>query len=234
MAITKLQAPLAGLRGTVGGVVYSANATGTYAKSWKYPKNARNVLQSEKRDWFARVRSDWLTLNPGQIAIWNALAFTPPEIDYNSLGVSIKLSGSAWHTRINMRRLQAGQAIESDCPVNASLAPPITFGLVCYDFTDGASDDLFTYTNGDFTGYYAYLELALTLSPVRNKQTTGYRVTWCGTVDAVTQTRINEELATAFGWINQGQKLFGRLRKQGTNGIRSTAIDATTVVLPAA
>lgn len=234
MAIVKLAAPLAGLRGLFGGMVFSANGSGNYAKKWEYPKNRRTILQADKRAWFSTIRNHWQSLTSGQVAAWDALAASPPETDYNSLGDLIFLSGSAWHCRVNMRRLQAGDAIEDDCPPNASVAAPVSFGLEIYDFNDGASSDVFTYTSGDFTGIYASLFLAPTLSPVRTKQSNGYRSIWCGTVDTLTSTEINAELAAAFGWLSEGMQVFGELRRQSLTGIRSAAKLAVTTVQPVA
>lgn len=230
MAVVKLGEVLIGLRGTIGGITFSANGSSAYAKRLVTPVRRRTDLQVAKRGWFTQIRQDWSACNEGQIADWNALATSPPEVDINSLGDTILLSGSAWHTRVNMRRLQAGQAIERNAPVNASVSAPATFGLVVYDFADGVSNSVFSYTEDDFDGFYAALFLSPTLSPVRQVQTTGYANIWCGSVEGDTETRINEELQSAFGWIRAGQKVFGELRKQSTTGIRSMALTTSCIV----
>ena len=49
MAIIKVGAPLAGIRGTLGGITYSENGSGTYAKQWSRPSNPGTPHQYKER-----------------------------------------------------------------------------------------------------------------------------------------------------------------------------------------
>jgi len=231
MAIALLQAPLAGLRGKYGGMIFSANKNGPYVKQFAVPVAKRTVLQSVYRARFSTISILWNSLDAGQIADWKAFAAAPPEDDYNSLDVLILLSGFEWHNRINMRRLQAGQSYEADCPANVSVTPPTSFDITAYDFDYPAGVDLFSYTDGDFDTDYAVLSVASVPSLNRSVVTTGYYSIWCGAVEQSTWTRINEELATSFGWLRVGHSLFGSLRRQNVDGIRSTALQVISPIL---
>jgi hypothetical protein len=177
------------------------------------------------------IQHAWGQLTQEQVDDWAALALDPPELDYNSLAEQIWLSGAAWHMRVNMRRLQAGQAIEDDCPVNLAVDPATSFTMEVYEFGYAAGVDLFGYTDGDFATGYAVLQVATVMSTVKQVQTSGFKSIWCGTVEQATWTRINEELAVAFGWLSVGNKLFGRLLRQSTTGIRSVALETSCLVL---
>jgi len=232
MAIVKLGELIVGLRGTIQGLTFSANGSSPYVRKYAAPASRRTVKQSGKRAWFSEIRRQWGTLNPAQIAAWDALGASPPEEDYNSLGERVYLSGSAWHLRVNMRRLQAGQGINNSAPPNTSVSPPSSLSMTIYDSSDLVSDSVFNYGVGDFVGAYAVLHVSPSLSSVRNVQTTGYYVIWCGSVSVPGPEIMTAELVGAFGYLSEGQKVFGQLRKQSLKGIRSTAVLATTLVLP--
>ena len=230
MALVKLGETIIGLRGTIGGLTFSANKNGPYCKKLVVPVATRTILQSVMRSRFAAIRADWSACTPEQVAAWEALAADPPEVDYNPFGEIIYLSGSAWHMRVNMRRLEAGDEIERDCPENTPVVPPVSFGLTIYPSSDEIDASVFSYTEGDFDGFYAALRLSVCRGAVRNVQSTGWMTIWCGTVEGDTETVITEELVGAFGGVYVGQKVFGELRKQSPSGIRSTQLTATAIV----
>lgn len=195
------------------------------------PADPKVSLQTGLRARLATIRRAWGSLTSGQIADWNALAIAPPELDYNSLGDQIWLSGSAWHTRINMRRIQAGDAIENDAPANVAVNPPDTFGLTVYEYDFAGRTDLVTYTQDDFDGFYASLHISVATSLVLAGTATGYRSIWCGAVADDVEQDITAPLASAFGWLAVGNRLFGRLFKQSTSGIRSIPLTVVADVL---
>ena len=231
MAIIKLQAPLAGLRGKYGGMIFSANGSGAYVRQWMLPPDPAVTLQVGLRARLATIRHAWGSLTSGQIAVWDALAAAPPELDYNSLGDQIWLSGSAWHTRINMRRVQCGTAIENDAPANVAVNPPATFGLTVYTYVWPGRTDVVTYTQDDFDGFYAVLQISVVASLAQAGTKTGYRSIWCGAIADDVEQDVTAPLAAAFGWLSVGNRLFGRFYKQSTTGIRSVPISVTADVL---
>jgi hypothetical protein len=221
------------IRGRLGGSVCSRNLAGHTIRAWDYPGYKRTAGQDEKRGWLQNVRNDWGQLTQEQIDAWNALAATPPEVDYNRVGDVMLLSGSAWHMRINMRRLQAGQAIESDAPAGVAVDVPLTFGLTVYESSNEVDDSVMTYTQDDFDGFYAVLQVSLVSSLVQQVMYTGYKSVWCGTVTDSTSQIITDELYAACGIRQLGQRCFGRLWKQSTDGIRSGFISTFSNVLEA-
>jgi hypothetical protein len=230
MAIIKIQAPLSGIRGKFGGMIFSANGSGNYCRSWVYPVAKRSFIQVVNRARLSTIRIAWNSLSAGEIADWNALAATPPEIDYNSLGDVVLLSGSAWHTRINLRRLQCGQAIENTAPAGVSVDPPVTFELYSHSFDLPGRVDTFDYTSGDFAGFYAILQVSVARSLVRQTQSANYLSVWNGDVVGADSTEITSELASSFGWLSLGNMLFGKLFKQSTDGIRSVPLETSCIV----
>jgi hypothetical protein len=119
MAVTKLQAPLSELRGTIGGVTYSVNASTRYAKAWSMPAYHRTAAQSAVRNSFADAALKWRALTPTQRNVWKALAAAPPEPDYDRFGTLIYLTGLQWFQRCNTRLLLAGQPTIQDAPTTS-------------------------------------------------------------------------------------------------------------------
>lgn len=231
MAIVKLGPSITDIRGKMGHVVFSLNGSGHTARAQSRPTMKRSDLQGEKRGWLADVRRDWLTLTQGQIDDWNALGADPPEQDYNRVGEAVLLPGSAWHARVNLRRLQVGDAIESDAPASTPVDAPQTFGITVYSSAEVVEDSVIIYTEDAFVGAYAILQCSLVQGTVKQVQTTGFKTVWAGSVAAGTSQVITTEIRAALGLMYVGQKVFARLWKQSTDGIRSVVSEASCDVL---
>jgi hypothetical protein len=232
MAIVKIQAPLVGIRGKYGGMIFSANGAGAYCKQWSAPVAKATPEQTTIRARMATIAHAFNLLTEEQLIAWQELAEDPPELDYNSLDEQYWPSASAWHMRINLRRLSAGQAYEADCPTNTPVDPATTFSLTCYTFDYPAGVDKFEYSVGDFASGFAILQISPAPSLIKTVQTTGYLQIWAAAVEQTNWTRINEELIAAFGWLQVGHKLFGKLWHQSTSGIRSVMLTTSCLVLP--
>lgn len=221
MAIAKLQAPVADLRGKYGGMVWRKNKWGNYVSQWTYPVDPRRPKQVVARSQLADVAGRWKSLSGAQIAVWDALAASPPEIDYNSVGEEVLLSGFQWHNRCNLRRLACGLAYEDDAPANVSVAAPVSFGLDVYEYDWAGRTDSMTYTNGDFVGFGGVLKIAVGYSIGRANATTGFRKIDCGVLPTNSPANITTPLADVVGWLVVGNRLYGKLYKQSVGGIRS-------------
>ena len=232
MAIVKIQAPLAGIRGKYGGMVFSANGSANYVKQWCMPVDRRSAAQVLHRSWLAMVRHGWGQLTQAQIDAWDALAATPPEVDYNSLGEVVLLSGSAWHARINLRQLACGQAYNGTAPANVAVDPPTAFGLQCYTHMWLGRTDYCTFGDGDFAGYKASLDISVSSSLVLQGKTTGYYLVKRWHQGLGSSQDITAAVAATLGWLVVGNRLYGRLWKRATTGIRSVPLEVVADILP--
>ena len=124
MAITKIGPPLSGIRGTIGGVTYSANGSSTYAKAWSKGPNPRAAKQSTERTFLARMPALWAAINAGQRADWRSFASEPEQELFNSLGDGYFASGFNWFTKCNIRNLRVGNPIIDDAPEQTRPSPP--------------------------------------------------------------------------------------------------------------
>lgn len=124
MAITKIGAPLSGIRGTIGGITFSANGAGTYAKQWAKGANPRTSLQMKQRGFWGRMPSLWSTLSAVQKTAWDTFAALPAQELTNSLGEAYYASGYNWFEKCNVRLTRAGRATISATPTQARPAAP--------------------------------------------------------------------------------------------------------------
>lgn len=124
MAITKIGPPLSGIRGTLGGVVYSANGSGTYCKPWAPPSNPKTELQTIERSYLASMPALWKALTALQRTDWDDFAALPAQELTNSLGDAYYASGYNWFVKCNIRLLRVGRATRAPAPVIARPTAP--------------------------------------------------------------------------------------------------------------
>lgn len=142
MAIIKLGGTVVGIRGTVGGLTFSANKGGTYCKSWSRGSNPRSQRQQVRRGILASMGPAWAALSGAQQTDWDALAATDPEPHTNSLGEPITFSGYGLFSMFNQRRVAAAFSILQDAPTGTEATQPTAITI---DTFDPHTDDLLTW-----------------------------------------------------------------------------------------
>jgi hypothetical protein len=231
MAIVTIAAPLSGIRGTVAGVVYSANKSGAYAKGWSMPCRPNSLNQMRQRGFVAQAGALWRTLSTAEQADWDTFAATPPETDYNSLGEVYLLSGFGWFSRILLRRMRTGQVEDLIAPANTPTSPSGSFAMYLHISAGQASDATFMYPNLTFQTYYAILILSQAPGLGTNVQTSRYLNMWEAIGMADSETWFGVNYWNGFGVTQIGQRFFGKLYRQSPSGIRSTPLELFTDVI---
>lgn len=124
MAITKIGPPLAGIRGTIGGITYSENGSGPYAKQWATPSNPRTPNQTQERGFLGQMPNLWNDLTSVQKSKWDDFAALGAQELFNSLGESYFASGFNWFCKCNIRLLRIPRTTIDADPVQARPASP--------------------------------------------------------------------------------------------------------------
>lgn len=137
MARIKLGALLAGLRGTIGGITFSANGSGLFAKAWARGPNPRTTPQNAQRNILTTFASGWRSLSGANQATWIAYAALPAQDLEDSLGETYSISGFNWFIRINTHLALAGRAQRDIAPVSVRPIAPTVLA-----FRLGITDDL--------------------------------------------------------------------------------------------
>ncbi len=97
MAIVKFGVTVVGIRGTVGGLVFSAGKSGPYVKTWSKSANPRTPKQSEQRAELGSIGEEWRALTQVNRDGWDTFAATGTCTELtNSLGELYRISGFLW------------------------------------------------------------------------------------------------------------------------------------------
>lgn len=120
--LVKFGPAIADARGKIGGLVFSKNRYGSYARTWKKPVNPNSAAQQKVRADMGALVSAWsIDLTQLQRDAWAVYAAAITFV--NSLGETITLTGYNQYIRSNIARLNNGMTRISDGPVVLLLPP---------------------------------------------------------------------------------------------------------------
>lgn len=141
MALIKLGALAAEVRGSIGGAVFARNRGGQYVRNRSVPLNPQSVRQIGVRQEFGALANAWSNdLTEAQRTAWATYAANVPIP--NSLGENRNVSGINMYTRGNSLLLDCGGAREDDGPTVFTQGPSFTPTI-----TLNAAGDTLTVTN---------------------------------------------------------------------------------------
>lgn len=232
MAITKLGGVVTGVRGTVGGVVYSANKSGTFVRGWSRGGNPRTIYQTGIRANVAGMGRVWQALTDAQRLAWDVFAATDPEPTFNSLGDPVVLSGWGYFCRLNVRRAQYTLAPLTDpppAPENTQPLPMTPLTLVVRTPGSGSSTLTWDTTNAVVNGL-GVIMMAFRIGPGTVQATTGYRLVGLvhasdGTADSATV------IGEKFGLVQPGWRCSCWFYQRRSGGLQSVVQTINTVVV---
>jgi len=228
MAILTFQAPVAGLRGKVGGLIYSANKSGPYIKPWGRGSNPRSLLQTAHRATLVRFSQAWRDLTSGERAGWDTYAALPAQDKTNTLGEVYSASGFNWFVEININRADGGQVQLDTAPVGARPGVSIINTFDFYE-TGAATDTFFNLdvtSPGHFGTHVIKAEVTNSIGRVALAEIRTYMI---NRVDVGT-TRdfpFQDEAEAHFGTLQVGQKMFATIQRQDSEGQRGPAASAS-------
>ena len=119
MAKIKTTSLLAEIRGTLGGLVFSSNGAGFYAKSLTVPVQPRIPAQTAHRATFSDAVRQYSNMSAAQIAAWIAYAADPTNTRYDYFGDPYLPSAINQYAAVNMLRAAAGLARTNTAPTGA-------------------------------------------------------------------------------------------------------------------
>jgi hypothetical protein len=229
MAIVKLGTTVIGIRGTIGGITYSSNAAGPYAKLWSRGPNPRSTLQAQTRGRISTIPGLWFLMDESLRQDWRDFAADPPELDYNSLGERIYLSGYAWLVRVNQRLKSCGLPLTTTVPDNSLPDPPASVTLTCSPLPVGPCSvewPLPTYPSGTS----AMLELAVHPTPGLLTKHSGFKLLFTEHEPSGTSADVTAQASSRFGNLPADWKIFASLYVLRDDGIRSLPAVTTAVI----
>lgn len=222
MAIVRFGGNVIGIRGTIGGVVFSQTHSGPYAKVWKRPRNQSTPIAAASKRQITTYGTLWSNMTIGEQAAWSAFAAAPPELDFNSLGIQYWLTGYQWLVRANVRRELLGLAATTTVPTATPVTAPATCTLTAVNA--GTLNCDVSWTADDIpAGHGAMCYIAV-------YPTTGLAafpgkglLTWSEFEPAGTSKDISVDVIDRFGNIPPNWSIFAKLHSCRADGIRSIA-----------
>jgi hypothetical protein len=229
MAVIQFGPTVTGIRGTIGGVTFSANRTANYAKQWSRPPYSKSLKQLTTRGSLASNASMWAALDAGDKTDWNTFADTPNELDYDAWGAQRFLSGFQWFARAQQRR--STLSLANPGPVPSGAAATAITGLTIALQTGVGGTSTVTYDDDQFPADSALI-LYLTFKPGQ-----GAADAWRNwKLILATQDPPNGGVSIHSGWydafgdIPANWKAYALGYKQHVEGNRSTGASATALV----
>lgn len=225
MAIISLASPVSGIRGKVGGNVFSANKAGPYLKAWSRGSNPRSFLQGTHRSTLIGFSTAWITLSAAEKLAWDVYADLPAQELTNSLGETYKVSGFNWYIGINLNRASFGDAFTKIAPVAGTPATPTVERVRGFTFAVGNLSNLLCVVGSAGLGERMVLKAEIVTS---QGNVAGPKVTtFLKTVKldiAVRTFTFKSDLLVRFGTPFIGQKLFATIQQQSPEGRRSIPV----------
>ena len=230
MAILKLAAPITGIRGTIGGTIYSANTAGPYARAWTPAKRANSELRSAQKNVFSWASEIWRTLSSANKDLWVAFAANVAQVQTNSLGESYYLSGHQWFVRCNSRLQLMGRAWISAAPVAGYPAQPAATYLVTTESGVGGTQKL-VYASGQWTDWDFAMECAVTQGIGALVAREPWYFVCYDSAPGLTQTWTHIRLRLTLGYILAGNMYWARAYRQSSEGLRSLPAEINTAAV---
>lgn len=221
MAIIKLGVLVSGIRGTIGGTIFSANKGSLYARAWSRGSNPRSAKQSTHRSTMVSMAQSWKALSTIEKGNWDVYAALPAQELTNSLGDPYYISGFNWYVRISVNLASVGVAPISTTPTLGIPAIPLVTSLTVYKTGGSTTSRIFlNAADPDWNDYHIFKaeiynsEGILVSSEI--KKFVVIKVHGISPYVTVFQT----ELDTLFGEVLIGQRVFISVATQYADGRR--------------
>jgi hypothetical protein len=225
MAIIKLSSPISGIRGEVGGLVYSANKAGPYLKTWARGTNPRSFAQTNHRSNLVILSTSWRNLSPTQKNNWVNYANDVSNELFNSLGEGYFISGHNWFIRINLNRFSFGEGIRQNSPAIGVPASPIVDTVQAVSTANPAGTFIRLAIGSPGLGQRCAVKAIMVNSIGRlvQAQVKTFMITTQQSA-ALRAFQFKPELLAKFGTAQIGQVVFATIQHQNSEGRRSPAV----------
>lgn len=225
MALIKFGPTVVGVRGTVGGLTFSANLASPYIKAWSPPINRRSTRQSDSRATFGNFATSWGGLSQSERDDWDDYANDAAQELTNSLGENYFTSGFSWYIKINTQLTLAGRASRDDAPTATRPAAPTIDGQQLKTTASGGISLVnVDNTDPDF-GADVCVKSTYFLTQARGFANFGRQFLRCAQPTAAGALTTTGQIADKYGTISLGSRIFYFVSYQDTQGQRGPSAD---------
>jgi hypothetical protein len=213
IAKIKLGVTVVGIRGTLGGITFSANKAGPFARIHSMGSNPRTAPQSIQRSNLATQAQSWRDVSFDDQYQWSLVNDSPPEIVVNSLGEIVALSGFQWFLKMQTRCQVIDQPTYQPVPTWADVPSTSGTNFACDDSPHLEMDLI---PIADEETYTLIIWGTVTNSLGRIRKTANYKQIGYITPYADGVTDITAMWIAQFGDLITGQTIFVRTQIQRT------------------
>lgn len=222
MAKITLASPISGIRGKVGGLIYSANKAGPYLKTWSRGSNPRSFIQTGHRAKLIDFSITWSTLSASEKTGWITYAALPAQDLVNSLGETYSISGFNWFIRINLNRESSNDGLTTTAPTGGTPATPDVESLLAFSTADSSNTRIRLTASSPGLGERIVIKAVLVYSQGNEASPQIRTFMRVRQRDIIEQNfAFKEELLEHFGTAQIGQKVFALVYQQSSEGRRS-------------
>jgi hypothetical protein len=229
MAIVHFGPSVIGIRGTIGGITFSANKTAPYCKQWARPPSSSTPKQTLTRSTLADNATLWAALDQGVKDNWDSFAAAPNELDYDPWSFQRFLTGFQWFARAQQRRSSLSLANPGPVPSGTAATSITSLRIDLQSTFDGVS--VVQYDDNQFApGEAIILFLSITPGTGARDSFRNWKLVLAQVNPPNGGVSIHAAWRAAFGAIPAGWKAFALAYKQADPGNRSTAAATDTIV----
>lgn len=230
MAILKLGPIVVGVRGTIGGITFSENRSGPYAKNWAAGPKSRSSLQTEQRNKLLAAPGGWRYLTDEQKEEWDYWASEGPQQKTNPLGETYFLSGYQAYMNLALWGMTVGREAEEYPPVLGKPDPPTVDAITCESGPEGIMATI-EYPSYEYLDDEAQL-IFTSIGRTEGSQfkTSGFKLTTARAVVTGTNYDMSEDLEQNYGRLQSGSTLFFRVFRQSIENVRSDFTPVRVIV----
>jgi hypothetical protein len=226
MAIVKFGGGVSGIRGNLGGNVFSVNTNGAYARPWANQVNQRTWPQTVQRFYWSYILPAWSEIEVENKLLWKDYAAT--HVQTNPLGELYYMTSLQWFTRCNLRLLTWGGSPVGLPPVNPIPATRVPNALV-YEPGGSLPYIAVTYDENLWTGAFMVLDaMVLPHGQALSWQSKYYRMA-AGWEPYGTELSFMLQHNYKFGLPQTGWQCLVRVYTGSDEGLQSPAWEAREV-----
>lgn len=230
MAIVQYGATVSGLRGTIGGVTFSANGTSAYAKQYSRPPLSRTTKQILTRAALVDNSILWAGLTQNDRDDWDTFAYpNDNEHDFDPWGVRRYLTGFQWFCRAQQRRSSLALTNPGAVPSGAAATAVTGLSIDIKAYSTGGS--WVTYDDAQFSaGEALILYLTFNAGGAQRDAFRNWKLVFAVQDPVDGGYDIHSQYTAAFGALSAGWNAYALAYKQAEAGNRSLVATATDVV----
>jgi len=228
MARIKVASPISGIRGTLGGIVFSQNGSGTYARGWARPGLQRRPLQSFERGLWSNMGVGWRSLSSAQRAGWNTYGAAVAQEKMDPFGDAYYANGWNWFVTINTHLVRMGRSPIAAAPTGATPAIPT---ITSFTPRVGPTPETgLVWPSGQFATVDLVVQIARAGTDGMLERTSRMWEVYVEQTPGGTGVDFQDEMEDVYGDIEADQRYTAWVFAQSTEGRRSAPYGISTTV----